>query len=121
MRMVAQSIRAASWLNGSGPIPRASRRSAAPHANPPRDRRGRRGIVRVNLAVMLGPVPSIHALNTTCIGEDVDGRHRGDHDGESAVLSLESPRERHRGLDRRRLGMGARLLGSDDAWSGKAR
>ena len=31
VRMVAQSIRAASWLNGCGQIPRASRRSAAPH------------------------------------------------------------------------------------------
>jgi len=31
VRRVAQSLRAASWLNGSGTLPRASRRSAAPH------------------------------------------------------------------------------------------
>lgn len=53
--------------------------------------------MRANLAVMLGLVPSIHVLNTTCIGEDVDGRHKGDHDGrQGGVAGQASPAFRDR-------------------------
>jgi hypothetical protein len=37
----------------------------------------------VTLAVMVGPVPTIHVFATWRRGEDVDARHKGEHDGET--------------------------------------